>query len=66
LKNETIDKALANLTKQNAQQKGKRKNKERWHKFEPKEQKSANKVQWPIAVTLNKDSMSFCSKNKIS
>jgi hypothetical protein len=29
LKNETIDKTLANFTKQNAQQKGKRENKER-------------------------------------
>jgi hypothetical protein len=29
LKNETIDKTLVNFTKQNAQQKGKRKNKER-------------------------------------
>jgi hypothetical protein len=29
LRNETIDKTLANFTKQNAQQKGKRKNKER-------------------------------------
>jgi hypothetical protein len=29
LKNKTIDKTMANFTKQNAQQKGKRKNKER-------------------------------------
>jgi hypothetical protein len=65
-KNETIDKTLANFTKQNAQQKGKRKNKEKGRKFEPKEQKSANKGQWPIAGTLNKDSMSFCSKNTFS